>query len=394
MPLGIVVMNWNDRSGVDIIAKFPEDYYIDNKIMLQVFSQHEYTGEAGFMAIMSENLNLASYFAGHTHQIYVVLFLTEQEDGNLFEDGLAEVARAVLMNREDEKLQEIIETQYHRLSIYPRLTKEQNLALIFNNDIKRAIISRLQEEGILLKSEMDVWIRDQFKQSDLDTNTIINSMLKANIGKMGSVQGYSDDLLFMIGDIMITRKPPKFFKNPTDYHCPESLKSTYLHNIRTFFLDYFPTEADNLNIINKIILDPVNSTVLDLLRLAIVTRSDLEKLKMKGVDNIQKAIEDFQNLNLITILKDSKGIEYFGLISDFELRPFLPKYMLNLIRKNYMVKRHNNHALIAHLEFLRLEHRRLELMKKKEIDGELPESFTATDTPMNLFLGVSDDFNS
>lgn len=391
MPYGIAVMNWNDRAGAEVIASFPKDYVVDQRIMLQVFSQHEYTGEPGFMVIMSENSNLASYFSGHTHQLYIVLFLTPEEDGNLFEDGLVDVARAVLLNKDTGQLSKVLKTQYQRLAIYPRITTEQQLALIFNNDLKRSILSRLQEEGILLKSELDIWIKDQFKESDLDTNTILSSLLRNNIGKIGSVQGYSGDLIFMIQDIMITRKPPLYFRNPTEYHCPKSLKNEYYQNLRAFFTDYYPTDADNLNIINRIILDPVNSVVLELLRLAIVTRSDLEKLRMKGVDDIEAALQDFQDLNMITVLRDSKGIKYYALITDFELRPFLPKYMLNLIRKNYSVKRHNNAALIAHIDLLREEFMRLEKRKKGKQGEELPDSFTASDAPMNLGFEQTED---
>ena len=109
------------------------------KLLMQIFSQHEYSGDAGLVILMSDNVNLASYFTGHEHQIFVILFLTEQEDGNLFEDGLADIAREMLLHIDSPDLNQILEHHYPRLEIYPRITNEQKLAMVFLNDIKRNV---------------------------------------------------------------------------------------------------------------------------------------------------------------------------------------------------------------------------------------------------------------
>lgn len=386
MPNGIAIMNWNDRSGAEILASYPKAFDADPSLYLQIFSQHEYAGEAGFVVLMSETVNLASYFTGYTHQIYIVLFLTEQEDGNLYEDGLADIARIVLMNLESENIHEILEKQYHRLEIFPRINDEQLLVLPYLNDIKRTVIQRLREESMLAKSELGIWIKDEFKEGEIDIDTVINGLLRSGLIKMGSVKGYSSDLLFMIKDFMVSRKPPKFYKDPSEYNCPNSLADTYRIAVRTFFSDYRPSETDNFELIDKVILNPVNYAVLTLLRLAIVTRSDLEKLRRRGVDDIDSAINFFKSLNMITILHDAKKIEYFALISDFDVSPFFPRYQLNLIRKNYMVKRHSNPALTAHIDYLDEEYSAIMKAKKKKKIDELPASYTARDSPMN-FIG-------
>ena len=142
MPIGIAVMNWNDRSGAEILASCPKEYIVDPKLLLQIFSQHEYTGESGFVVLMSEKVNLASYFTGYDPQIYIILNLTDQEDGNLYEDGLVDTARAILLNKDSDNLQSILEAQYHRLAIYTRITKEQTLGIAYLNDIKTTVYSK------------------------------------------------------------------------------------------------------------------------------------------------------------------------------------------------------------------------------------------------------------
>ena len=386
MPNAIAIMEWNDRSGAEIIASYPQQYSVDPKLMMQVFSQHEYSGESGLIVLMSENVNLASYYSGSTHKIFAILFLTEHEDGHLFEDGLADVNREMIINKDSDNLQQILEVQYHRLGIYPRINKEQKLALVYYNNIKRAIVRRLRAECMLLKSELSIWIKDEFKEEEIDIDLIVNSILQNGICKVESVKGYSSDLLFLINDFIILRKPPKFYRDPSDYNCPESLVADYQIAVKNFFTHYRPNQSDNLNFIDKIILDPVNYVVFTLLRLAIVTRSDLEKLKKKGVEDIDKALDMFKTLQLITVLRDAKNVEYYALVSDIEVSQFFPKYMLNSVRQSYIVKQNSNLALIAHLDLLSEEFLRILALKKKAIEDVAPTSYTAKDSLLNLNL--------
>ena len=386
MPNAIAIMEWNDRSGAEIIASYPQQYSVNPKLMMQVFSQHEYSGESGLIVLMSENVNLASYYSGSTHKIFAILFLTEHEDGHLFEDGLADVNREMIINKDSDNLQQILEVQYHRLAIYPRINKEQKLALVYYNNIKRAIVRRLRAECMLLKSELSIWIKDEFKEEEIDIDLIVNSILQNGICKVESVKGYSSDLLFLINDYIISRKPPKFYRDPSDYNCPESLVADYQIAVKNFFTHYRPNQSDNLNFIDNIILDPVNYVVFTLLRLAIVTRSDLEKLKKKGVEDIDKALDMFKTLQLITVLRDAKNVEYYALVSDIEVSQFFPKYMLNSVRQSYIVKQNSNLALIAHLDLLSEEFLRIHALKKKAIEDGAPTSYTAKDSLLNLNL--------
>ena len=46
MPHAIAIMEWNDRSGAEILVSYPQQYSIDPKLMMQIFSQHEYSGDS------------------------------------------------------------------------------------------------------------------------------------------------------------------------------------------------------------------------------------------------------------------------------------------------------------------------------------------------------------
>jgi len=64
MPVGIVVMRWEERAGTEVLTKYPEEIEITDKTLMQVYSTHEYSGEPGMISLMVGSLNIASYYTG------------------------------------------------------------------------------------------------------------------------------------------------------------------------------------------------------------------------------------------------------------------------------------------------------------------------------------------
>ncbi len=102
-----------------------------------------------------------------------------------------------------------------------------------------------------------------------------------------------------------------------EHHLPKTLKDSYKNQVRTFFKNYKPSENDNLEIINKVILDPQCYEVLNLLREAIVTKNDIEKLRKKGVEDIDNTLKALWETKMIAVFQDESGTEYYCLITDF-----------------------------------------------------------------------------
>ncbi|MHA2276434.1 MAG: hypothetical protein ACXAC2_11725 [Candidatus Kariarchaeaceae archaeon] len=46
-PLGLILMKWDERIGVDLLGKYPEDANISEKALMQIYGTHEYSGEKG-----------------------------------------------------------------------------------------------------------------------------------------------------------------------------------------------------------------------------------------------------------------------------------------------------------------------------------------------------------
>ncbi len=51
MPLGLVIMKWDARAGIKVLSNYPEDFVIDNKTLIHVYTTHEYSAEAGLILV-------------------------------------------------------------------------------------------------------------------------------------------------------------------------------------------------------------------------------------------------------------------------------------------------------------------------------------------------------
>ena len=58
MPTSLILMKWDERLGVSILAQHPEAIEVTNKTLMQIYSTHEYSGEAG---LISENVSPLSW---------------------------------------------------------------------------------------------------------------------------------------------------------------------------------------------------------------------------------------------------------------------------------------------------------------------------------------------
>ncbi|MCF2138625.1 MAG: hypothetical protein K9W44_01050 [Candidatus Lokiarchaeota archaeon] len=365
MPTGMVIMHWDERIGVEILGAYPKETQIQEKTLMQLYSQHEFTGEAGLVSITAGAINLASYYTGPDSAVYIILLLTAEEDGDVYEEILAETSRQIIPNLDSGNLDALLPPLFQRLSVYPTLTDEQRMCMDYNSEVKRLIIQRLRDEAAVSKSEIAIWLKDQYREGFVDVENILTGMVKSGLVKIASVKGLSSDMVFLAQGLMILRIPPKeLIKDPVDRHLPESLKNDYLKEVRSFFEAYKPNDKDNLKIIDEIMLDPQCYEVLKLLREAMVTRNDLEKLRKKGVEDLDLVLRKFWENKMIAVFQDDKGNEYYSLISDFFIQKYFPLHLLDTIRKQYRTKAQNANVLIKALDLMKEE---FYLMQKAKV---------------------------
>jgi hypothetical protein len=366
MPIGLVVMKWDERVGTEILAKYPEEIAVTDKTLMQVYSTHEYSSESGMISLMVGSLNIASYYTGPEKGYYILLLLNLDDDPDAYEGGLADASRIILQNLEDNEYVQLIPSLFRRLSIYPTLNDEQRLAITYQDEIKRMIVNRLREEGVVSKSELMVWLKDRYKQGFVDLEGVLIELIKREIIKESSVKGMPSELIFLTNDILMLRVPPvQLIKDPADKGLPSQLATDYRTEVKKFFQNYHPSEQDNLRVID-IIINPQVYETLKLLRTAIVTKNDLEKLKKKGVDDIDEVLKNLWESQMIQVFQDDRNNEYYALLSDFYVNLIFPKYLLNIIKSEYEKKSKADQVLIEYLSVLENAYLNLKSSVKSE----------------------------
>jgi len=366
MPIGLVVMRWDERVGTEILAKYPDEITITDKTLMQVYSTHEYSGESGMISLMIGSLNVASYYTGPEKGYYILMLLNLDDDPDAYEGGLADASRIILQNLEDDVFINMIPSLFKRLSVYPTLNKEQHLAMTYQDEIKRMIINRLRDEGTVSKSELIVWLKDRYKQGIVDLESVLLDLIKRELVKETSVKGMPSELIFLTNDVLMLRVPPvQLLKDPADRGLPSQLASNYKIEAKKFFQNYRPSEQDNLRLIENIINPQVYET-LRLLRTAIVTRNDLEKLKKKGVDDVDDVLKMLWETQMIQVFQDDKNNEYYALLSDFYIDRVFPKYLLNVIKAEYEKKSKADQVLLEYLTVVENAYLNLKAAVKSE----------------------------
>ena len=345
-------MRWDERTGTDVLGKYPDEISITDKTLMQVYSTHEYSGETGMISLMVGSLNIASYYTGAEKSLYVLLLLSLDDDPDAYEGGLADASRIILQTLDEETFLPMIPSLFQRISIYPTLNDEQRIAMTYQDNIKRMIINRLRDEGVVSKSELMVWLKDKYKQGFVDLDSVLIDLIKREVIKEASVKGMPSELIFLTNDIIMARAPPKkLIEEPSEHGLPENLVNDYTSVCKKFFQNYHPSEEDNLKII-EVIIDPQVYEIIRLLRTAIVTKNELEKLKKKGVEDIDRCLKLLWENQMLQVFQDKGGIEYYALLSDFYISLIFPKYQLNTIKLEYENKSKADKVLIEYLSVL------------------------------------------
>src|SRR6056297_2424962 len=185
MPNGLVIMHWDERIGAEVVAAHPKGTRVEERTLMQIYAQHEYSGQSGFVSLSIGTLNLSSYFTGPESKVYILLLMDMDEDSFEYEEILIDVGRQVLKTMENrETLRALLPNYFQRICAFPTLTPEQKLALFFQSDVKKLILERFRNEVTIPRSELDIWIKDEYRKSvSIDLEGILDRMIKLGLIK-------------------------------------------------------------------------------------------------------------------------------------------------------------------------------------------------------------------
>ena len=121
MPDGLIVMKYDDRSGIDIKTKYPEEKVnIANRTLMHIFNLHEFSKEPGLASLSIDNINFVTFYSGSKTDYFFILLLTLLENPEDYEVILEEVAQVILRNIETGEYVEMLPSLFKRILDYQK----------------------------------------------------------------------------------------------------------------------------------------------------------------------------------------------------------------------------------------------------------------------------------
>ncbi|MHA1315786.1 MAG: hypothetical protein ACTSRB_17915, partial [Candidatus Helarchaeota archaeon] len=201
---------WDNKYGAKMHSKHPNDLEISDDQTMSIYTFHSMGGlKSGFMAIKREDLNVASYFLNITEtgdKYFLAILFEENEDPNLFEKKLTDIAQDLWQRLLDPKIEnkeiteqlsayytELLKDQVQQLN---RIKQEQDRQLL----ILRDQVNKQQFELDKYRNNSEI-VRD-FKNGSLEDkfsklrkeNLEMKTTLRQNELKIRELKSYNETL--------------------------------------------------------------------------------------------------------------------------------------------------------------------------------------------------------
>ena len=309
---------------------------------------------------------MASYFTGLEHEmpLMINLMLELGEDPDMFGEAVLSQLNQSILNfiikygtnvaqafDAMEKLKDYLKNALFLLERLKNLTKEQLLAQIYSSK-KRHVILNILQMGPISKKDLRNKIEDSLNTIISNIDTTLDPFIKTNLVKQDWIEGLSEIFLFLISDFTIIRTPPEKIVQDAKKNRPVSdIAQIYLEKVKEFFLNYEPNPQDSLRIA-QIMMNPDKYDFLSLFRTRPYPMSKIPKGQGTTFTNIESMIQTMVSDNILTVITDSRNVDWVFLLTDITSQTFYPEYLLEIIRKNYMNKIFRNEVVVKHLELL------------------------------------------
>jgi len=118
-------MKYDERSGMEIKAKYPEKKFkITDKTLMQILNLHEFSKQAGIVSLTLDNINFVTYYSGADTDYFFILMLNMLENPEDYEEILEEVSQIILKNLEKKKYLKLLPSLFHKIIDYPKASKD------------------------------------------------------------------------------------------------------------------------------------------------------------------------------------------------------------------------------------------------------------------------------
>ncbi|MHA1268656.1 MAG: hypothetical protein ACTSPY_02610 [Candidatus Helarchaeota archaeon] len=382
---GILVTRWDDKLGIVVEGKYPPTLEISEDHMMRIFTTHAMGGgEAGFLSMMVENINIASYYTGlpkeGSNQYYIAIILDKDESENpdVLEEPLIETVNNLLPQIKSPAFSEILRKNFFKIPQLIETTEEMRYANIFKNEKRTKALQKLSY-GATTLDEVQRWLSDQFDEEILDLENIFLPFEKNKMIKKFTVVLENDnselDCIFLVKDVFVMRAPVEaLYKMAKEGSNVEMKKifNNYIEEVESYFREYKLDDKDNA-IIAEIMADPDLNYLVSKLKEKYYKKSEIPDLINKTPEETQALLDILKQNKVIIYFKDKMNEEYVFLLCDIQFPTFFPEYLIDAIRRRWMEKDIEQEVAIAHLELLKSMFKGEEEAVVLEIEGEEAE---------------------
>ena len=123
MPVGILVIRWDNEIGPINEGFYPDNLKITNNLLTQVYSSHRYQSlKPGFASISLKNSKVVSFFSGvgddhiSVENYVVALLLRRDEKPGKYREILKTIAAEILDKTQDTKFLKLLPNLFKELA--------------------------------------------------------------------------------------------------------------------------------------------------------------------------------------------------------------------------------------------------------------------------------------
>ncbi|MFX0096230.1 MAG: hypothetical protein ACFE7E_00550 [Candidatus Hodarchaeota archaeon] len=360
MPLGIILVRWDDRIGTIVEAKYPPDVKASPDLAMKIYGAHV-LGERGpgFLMMKVENLNVASYYSGLELNYFVALIMAPDEDAAVFEEGLTEVAGKIFTRVVKKEGKKALKEYYPQLVRFPTLTMEQKIALIFSDPSRALILDYLTREGNSTKADLEDLLKDVLRLKAIDIDALLSALIKMGMVTTEWVEGLPTECVFMTRDAFLMRVPPKnMFEKIRSGNIMEPLASRYVDEVTEYFKGYKPNQKD-IKQISQALTVPDFYDVLNSLRNSQILRVQLPMMLNKNSNDVEKVVKQMIKEEFVASLKDDDGREWLFLKANPKIITFYPEYCAHIAAEKYNNQELPSRQAMRHLVILKENYREM-----------------------------------
>ena len=116
MPDGLIFMKYDERSGIEIRAKYPEkEFKVTDSTLMHILNLHEFSEQSGTASLTLENINFVTYYSGSETDYFFILMLNMLEDPEDYEENLEEISQIILKNLKNNYYLELLPNLFKKI---------------------------------------------------------------------------------------------------------------------------------------------------------------------------------------------------------------------------------------------------------------------------------------